>query len=165
LVAPAAEWPAGGAGEADEGCEEPGKGLPGLALETGLLTLDQVNLLLKHLPVDVTFVDEHDEVRYFTDSAHRIFPRSPGIIGRKVQLCHPAKSVHVVEEILRAFREGRREVAEFWLELGGRFVHIRYFALRDAKGAYRGTVEVSQDVTELRALEGERRLLDWGAGE
>lgn len=164
LVTPAAEWPTDET-PTNEACDEPSKGLPGLALDTGLLTLDQINLLLKHLPVDVTFVDENDEVRYFTDSPHRIFPRSPGIIGRKVQLCHPAKSVHVVEQIVTAFRTGEKDVAEFWLELGGRFVHIRYFAVRDAGGEYKGTVEVSQDVTDIRTLEGQRRLLDWGTDD
>ncbi len=165
LVQPAAQWPTADAPAHDDACEEPRKGLPGLALETGLLTLDQINQLLTHLPVDITFVDENDEVRYFTDSSHRIFPRSPGIIGRKVQLCHPAKSVHVVEQIVTAFRKGEEDVAEFWLELGGRFIHIRYFAIRDAKGEYRGTMEVSQNVTDIRALEGQRRLLDWGGGD
>ncbi len=132
----------------------------GLALETGRLSPDQIRLMLGHLPVDVTFVDENDEVRYYSEG-DRIFPRSPGVIGRKVQNCHPPKSVHVVQKILDSFRAGSKDVAEFWLELGGRFVHIRYFAVRDHDRRYRGTLEVVQDVTAIRKLEGQRRLLDW----
>ena len=92
----------------------------------------------------------------------RIFPRSPEVIGRQVQNCHPAKSVHIVGEIVKAFKEGRQDVAEFWIQReGGLFVHIRYFAVRDDSGAYRGVIEMSQDIAPLRALEGERRLLNW----
>ena len=108
---------------------------------TGELTLDQVNLLFTHLPVDLSFVDEHDEVRFYSEGPQRLFPRSPAAIGRKVQNCH---------------------VAEFWIHMHGRFVHIRYLALRDEARTYRGCLEVSQDVTGIRDLEGERRLLDWG---
>jgi DUF438 domain-containing protein len=136
-----------------------------LPLDTGLLTLDQINLMLKHLPVDISFVDENDEVRYYSDVPDRTFPRSPGVIGRTVQNCHPQKSVHMVQRILDAFRSGEQDTAEFWIEMKGTFVHIRYFALRDAGGTYRGCLEVSQDVTGIRALEGEQRLLDWGGDE
>lgn len=149
----------GGRASADPAPAAPGP-VGSLTLETGQLTPEQVNLLLGHLPFDITLVDEHDEVRYYSEG-DRIFPRSPGIIGRRVQNCHPPKSVHVVEEIVRSFRDGTKGVAEFWLELGGRFVHIRYFAVRDQAGRYRGTLEVVQDVSRIRRLEGERRLLDW----
>jgi DUF438 domain-containing protein len=132
-----------------------------LELDTGALTPEQVNLLLKQLPVDVTFVDEADTVRYFSAGAERLFPRSPGIIGRKVQNCHPPESVHVVNRILDAFRKGERRVAEFWIQSRGRFIHIRYFAVRDDQGRYRGCLEVSQDVSAGRRLQGEQRLLDW----
>jgi uncharacterized protein len=132
-----------------------------LPLDTGLLSLEQVNLMLKALPVDLSFVDENDEVRYYSESPARIFPRSPGVIGRTVQNCHPPKSVHLVTRILQEFRAGSKDVAEFWIQMGGRFLHIRYFPLRDAKGSYRGTLEVSQDVTGIRALQGEQRLLEW----
>ncbi|MBP1769029.1 MAG: hypothetical protein H6P98_3144 [Candidatus Aminicenantes bacterium] len=132
-----------------------------MELDTGALTPEQVNLLLKNLPVDVTFVDESDTVRYFSAGAERIFPRSPGIIGRKVQNCHPPASVHVVSRILEAFRTGERDVAEFWIQSRDRFIHIRYFAVRDKTRTYRGCLEVSQDVTVARSLQGERRLLDW----
>ncbi|ADN01570.1 DUF438 domain-containing protein [Spirochaeta thermophila] len=128
---------------------------------TGQLTVEQADLILRHLPVDISFVDEHDKVRYYTDTPHRIFPRSPGVIGRDVRNCHPPKSVHIVEKILTAFKEGKKDVAEFWIQMKGRFIHIRYFALRDGQGRYRGCLEVSQDVTEIRRLEGEKRLLDW----
>jgi hypothetical protein len=132
-----------------------------LELETGALTFDAVNLVLTHLPVDITFVDENDTVAYFSQTKERIFPRSPAIIGRKVQNCHPPASVHVVNKILEAFRAGKRDVAEFWIELSGKFIHIRYFAVRDKEGKYKGCLEVSQEVTAIRALEGQKRLLDW----
>jgi len=131
-----------------------------LPLDVGALTLDQINLLLKNLPVDVTFVDENDRVRYFSQSRERIFRRAPAIIGRRVQQCHPPQSVHRVQQILDDFRAGQRDEAEFWIQMGGRFLHIRYFAVRDPDGDYRGTIEVSQDVTGIRALQGERRLID-----
>lgn len=133
-----------------------------IALNTGALTPEQIDLLLTHLPVDISFVDETDTVVYYSATPERIFPRSPGVIGRKVQNCHPSKSVDVVNRILESFRSGARDVAEFWIESQGRFIHIRYFAVRDAQGAYRGTLEVSQDATAIRALRGERRLLEWG---
>jgi DUF438 domain-containing protein len=141
-----------------------GEGL--IPLEVGALTAQQINWLLKSLPVDVTYVDKDDTVRYFSATRERIFPRSPAIIGRKVQKCHPPASVHLVQRILDDFREGRRDVAEFWIQMGpadagGKFIHIRYFAIRDERGEYQGTLEVSQDVTHIRTLEeGERRLLD-----
>ncbi len=132
-----------------------------LTLDTGVLSPEQVNLLLKHLPLDITFVDEDDRVAYFSKGSERIFDRSPGIIGRRVQNCHPPDTVHVVNRILEALRSGERDSAEFWIDLHGRFVDIRYFAVRDSEGAYRGCIEVSQDVTGIRDLEGQRRLLDW----
>lgn len=132
-----------------------------LPLDVGALTLEQVNLLLRHLPVDVTLVDEEDKVVFYSDTKDRIFPRSRAIIGRRVQDCHPPASLSVVNRILEAFRGGTRDVAEFWLQLDGRFIHIRYFAVREEGGAYRGCLEVSQDITGLKRLEGESRLLDW----
>jgi DUF438 domain-containing protein len=131
-----------------------------LALSTGALTVEQVNLMLAHLPLEITFVDENDAVRFFSRGPERIFPRSPAIIGRKVQNCHPPASVHRVQRILDDFRAGRQDVAEFWIQMHDRFIHIRYFAVRDSQGEYRGTLEMSQDLTPLRALEGERRLAD-----
>lgn len=131
-----------------------------IPLNTGALTAGQIDLLLTNLPVDVTFVDENDQVRFYSQTRERILARSPAIIGRKVQNCHPPTSVHRVQQILDAFRNGTRDEAEFWIQMGGRFIHIRYFALRDGDGTFRGTLELSQDVTGIRALEGERRLLD-----
>lgn len=137
----------------------------GLALDTGTLTSEQVNLLLTHLPVDISYVDENDTVIYYSATPERIFPRAPGVIGRKVQNCHPPKSVDVVDRILKAFRSGERDSAEFWIQSQGKFIHVRYFALRDGTGTYKGTLEVTQDATAIRALRGERRLLDWDRRE
>jgi hypothetical protein len=131
-----------------------------LALHTGSLSIEQINLMLGVLPIDFSFVDENDEVRFYSEG-ERNFPRSPGVIGRKVQNCHPPASVHKVQEIIDAFRTGEKSAADFWITLGGKFLHIRYFAVRDAEGNYRGVVETVQDVTGIRALEGQRRLLEW----
>ncbi len=132
-----------------------------LNLDTGQLTAEQVNLVMTHLPVDISFVNENDEVAYYSASPERIFPRSPGVIGRKVQNCHPPKSVGTVEKILSEFRAGSKSVADFWIQMQGKFILIKYFAVRDAEGRYRGCLEVSQDVTEIRKLQGQKRLLDW----
>jgi len=126
---------------------------------SGTLSFEQLLGVFSALPVDITFVDRDDRVAFFSEGPDRVFPRSRAIIGREVKHCHPPKSVHVVERIVDDFRTGRQSVAEFWIELHGRFVHIRYFAVRDAAGAYLGTLEVTQDLTPLRALQGERRLL------
>jgi uncharacterized protein len=133
----------------------------GINLSTGSLTPEEVNLLLTHLPLDLTMVGADDRVKYYSEGPERIFPRSPAIIGREVKNCHPPKSVHMVEEILEAFKSGTRDTADFWISMGGKFIYIRYFAVRDASGAYRGCLEASQEVTAIRALEGERRLLEW----
>jgi uncharacterized protein len=139
---------------------------PGLIpLQVGALTAAQIGLMLTHLPVDVTFVDENDTVRFFSATPDRIFERTPAIIGRQVQQCHPPSSVHRVQRILDDFRAGRRDDAEFWIQMGpppAKFIHIRYFALRDAQRRYQGCIEVTQDVTAIRALEGERRLVEEG---
>ena len=132
-----------------------------LNLDVGALSLEQINLMLKALPLDITYVDENDKVRYYTGSEERVFPRSPAIIGRDVQNCHPQKSVHIVNDILKAFKEKTKEVAEFWIPVKKLFVHIRYFSIYDNSGAYKGCIEVTQNVTEIRKLEGEKRLLDW----
>ncbi|MGE4310874.1 DUF438 domain-containing protein [Desulfovibrio sp.] len=130
-------------------------------LSTGQLPREVVDAILCNLPVDVSFVDPDDRVAYYSDSAHRIFPRSAAVIGREVKNCHPPKSVHMVTEILEAFKRGERDKAEFWLELGGKFIHIEYLALRNKQGAYLGCLEVGQDATHLRSLTGQRRLLEW----
>ncbi len=162
LIAPPAVWPPAEAGmPAEAAAGPPHTGLDAIPLDTGLLTLEQVNLILTHLPVEISFVDENDIVRYYSDTKDRLFPRSPGVIGRQVQNCHPQKSLHMVNRILSEFRKGTRDVAEFWIPFKAQFVHIRYFAVRDVQGQYRGCLEVTQNVAAIRALEGERRLLDW----
>jgi DUF438 domain-containing protein len=141
--------------------EEKARSADGLLhLDTGTLRAEMVNLLLNRLPVEISFVDADDTVRFFTQTGERIFPRSPAVIGRKVQKCHPPASVHRVEQILEDFRAGRRDVAEFWIQMNSQFIHIRYLAVRDERGTYRGTLEVVQDATHIRELEGEKRLLD-----
>ena len=144
----------------DDSSSEAGN-LAKIPLDTGLVSLEHVNLIFKHLPVEISFVDENDEVRYYSEVPHKIFPRSPGVIGRKVQNCHPPKSLHMVTAILHAFRSGTKDVADFWMEMNGKFIYIRYFAVRDHDGRYKGTLEVVQDVTEIRKLEGSKRLLEW----
>jgi len=133
----------------------------GVMLPTGNLSLEQLTAVFSTLPVDLTFVDADDRVAFFSEGPHRVFARSRAIIGRKVQNCHPPRSVETVDRILDDFREGRQNVAEFWIQFTGRFVHIRYFAVRDDAGRYLGTLEVTQDVGAIRALEGERRLLEY----
>jgi DUF438 domain-containing protein len=131
-----------------------------LPLPTGSLTLSQLDVLFRTLPFDLTYVDERDRVRFYSEGM-RVFPRSPGAIGREVRNCHPPKSLAKVEQILAEFKAGLKDVAEFWIEMGGKFIHIRYFALRDDIGAYKGCLEVVQDATHVRALTGERRIVDW----
>ena len=127
-------------------------------LTTGDLSISQINMMLGHLPVDITYVDENDTVLFFSETPDRIFKRTAAIIGRKVQNCHPPQSMDKVQKILDNFKAGTRDVAEFWIQMNGMFIHIRYFALHDTDGNYKGTLEVSQDLTALRALEGEKRL-------
>jgi uncharacterized protein len=161
FVQPGNEWqpqPVEGEAAPVAPAAEPPKGA--LPLKTGALTLAQINWLFNHLPVDITFVDQDDTVRFFSETAERIFPRTESVIGRKVQACHPPHSVDRVQRILDDFRAGARDTAEFWIQMGDKFIHIRYFAIRDERGAYQGTIEVTQDITHIRELEGERRLLD-----
>jgi hypothetical protein len=130
-------------------------------LETGNLTVQQIKLLFNHLPVDITFVDENDKVAYFSTTKKRIFPRTKSIIGRDVHNCHPPESVHVVEQIVKSFRNGEKDVASFWINMKGEKLLIQYFAIRDEKGNYKGVVEVSQEISKIQNLQGEKRLLDW----
>jgi len=151
----------------DDSKEGPGAAITGpqsewlLKTETGVLDMEEVMMLFNALPVDMTFVDENNKVRFFTRPKDRIFPRSPAVIGRNVENCHPPESVHVVNEIIESFRSGKQDSAVFWINLKGRKIMIRYFALRDSDNNYRGVLEVSQDITEITQLEGERRLLHW----
>ena len=132
-----------------------------LQFETGRLTKEQLQALLNTLPVDITFVDANDTVRYFNKPEERLFVRTKAVLGRKVHNCHPQKSLHIVSKIADSFKNGERNIAEFWINMNNRFVHIRFFAVRDSEGKYLGTMEVVQDLTEIKKLEGERRLLDW----
>lgn len=127
---------------------------------SGKLSVEMLEAIFNHLPIDMTFVDAQDRVQFFSESPERIFVRSRAVIGRSVQLCHPQDSVHVVEEILNDFREGKRDSAEFWINLGGKTIHIRYFAVRDVESKYLGCLEVSQNITEILKITGEKRLLD-----
>ncbi|WP_430933373.1 DUF438 domain-containing protein [Saccharicrinis sp. 156] len=130
-------------------------------LGTGELSVEQLKLIFNHLPVDITYVDEHDKVRYFSTPPKRIFPRTKAIIGRQVNNCHPPESVHVVENIVRSFRSGEKSRADFWIKMRGEYILIQYFAVRNEQGEYKGVIEVSQEISDIRKLEGEKRLLDW----
>lgn len=132
-----------------------------LKMSEGKMTLEQINLLFQFMPFDITFVDENDRVAFYNRGEERVFPRSAGVIGREVRFCHPPKSVDTVLKILEEFKAGRQDVAEFWIKFKGKVIHIRYFAVRDKGAKYRGVIEVSQDVTLIKTLEGEKRLLTW----
>jgi PAS domain S-box-containing protein len=132
-----------------------------LNFETGNLTKKQLEALLNTLPVDITFVDADDTVQYFNKPDKRFFVRTKAVIGRKVANCHPPKSLHIVSKIVELFKSGKKNVAEFWITMNGRFLLIRFFPVRDSNGKYLGAIEVVQDLTDLKKLEGERRLLDW----
>ena len=131
-----------------------------LNLGSGYLTFDQLRAMMSSLPFDITFVDGDDTVRFFSEGPDRIFVRTRAVIGRKVQNCHPQKSVNVVNKILADFKAGQRDVADFWLNLGPKMVYIKYIALRDSQKRYIGTLEVTQDIAPLRELEGEKRIYD-----
>ena len=132
-----------------------------LDVATGKLTLEQINLLFRHLPVDLSYVDENELVKFYSDTPHRIFPRSANVIGREVKNCHPAKSVHIVEEIVEKFRSGEQSQAEFWINKPGLFIYVIYTAVRDENSKFRGVLEMMQDCTHIRELEGSRTLLTW----
>lgn len=131
-----------------------------ISLPTGELHLKQLMSILNTLPVDITFIDKNDTVKYFSASQNRIFVRTKAVIGRKVQNCHPPQSVEMVEKILSSFKERKKDFFDFWINLKGKLIYIRYFAVRDENGGYLGTLEVTQDITDIKKLEGEKRLLD-----
>jgi PAS domain S-box-containing protein len=131
-----------------------------IAFETGSMTREELEAMLNTLPIDITFVDKGDTVRYFSQPKERLFPRAKAVIGRKVQQCHPEKSIHLINQILDDFKNGKRDSAEFWADAKGRKIHIRYFAVRDSMGKYLGCVGVDQDVTDIQKLKGEKRLLE-----
>jgi uncharacterized protein len=132
-----------------------------IQLPSGKFTVEELLAVLNSLPVDLTFVDRNDKVKYFSQGKERIFDRNRAILGRDVRMCHPPSSVHVVDKILSDFKSGEADSAPFWINMQGKFIHIEYFALRDEKGEYLGTLEVSQELTEKRNLEGEQRILSY----
>lgn len=133
----------------------------GFKMDEGYMTLEQINMLFKTMPLDLTYVDENDKVIFYNRGEERVFPRSAGIIGREVRFCHPPKSVGTVLEIVEKFRNGEQNEASFWINFKDRLIYIRYFAVRDANLNYKGVIEISQDITEIKEINGERRLLDW----
>ena len=136
-----------------------------LEVTTGKLTLEQINLIYKHLPIDISFVDENELVCFYSDTDHRIFPRSKNVIGREVMNCHPRKSAHIVREVIDKLRSGEQDKAEFWINKPGLFIYIYYVAVRDKDGKFRGVLEMMQDCTHIRALQGSQTLLTWSTGE
>lgn len=129
--------------------------------DEGYMTIEQVNLLFRTLPLDLTYVDENDRVIFYNRGEERVFPRSAGIIGREVRFCHPPKSVDTVLKILEEFRKGTQNEASFWFYYRDKLIYVRYFAVRDSEKNYRGVIEMSQDISETKKIEGERRLLEW----
>lgn len=130
-------------------------------LKTGVFSTEELEAMLNTLPFDITFVDKDDVVRYFSQRKDRIFVRTKAVIGQKIQQCHPQKSVHIVNRILDSFRKGTKDEAEFWRNMQGKLVHTRNFAVKDSSGKYLGCVEVDQDITNIKKIEGEKRVLDW----
>ena len=131
-----------------------------IRFETGLLEIEELEQMLNTLPVDITFVDRNDTVKYFSQAKDRIFARPKTVIGRNVQNCHPPASVHVVEGIVNDFKSGKKDKEEFWIKMGEKYVYIRYFAVRDKEGKYLGTVEVTQDIKPIQEIAGEKRLVE-----
>ena len=130
-----------------------------ISFETGNLTKEEIEAIFNTLPFDITFVDKDDVVRFFSLTKERIFVRTKAVIGRTVQQCHPKKSIHLVNQILEEFKAGKRDVAEFWINLQGRSIYILYFPVRNEKGEYLGCLEVTQDLTNIQKIKGEKRLL------
>jgi hypothetical protein len=127
-------------------------------LET--FSTETLEAIFDALPVEVSFVDDADTVRYYSKGNQRIFKRTPAVIGRKVQDCHPPKSLPKVEQVISDLKSGKQDVAEFWIDLGERKVYIRYFAVRDKAGKYLGVLEVTQDITDIQKINGQKTLLD-----
>ena len=131
-------------------------------VKQGKLTLEQINLIFQHMPVDLSYVDENDLVKFYSDTKHRVFPRSAGVIGRNVKNCHPAESVDSVMEIIDNFRSGKQDEIDFWIQTPkGNFIYIYYVAVRDENGKFRGVLEMMQDATKIRSLTGQRKIVTW----
>ncbi|NOR12095.1 MAG: DUF438 domain-containing protein [Candidatus Aminicenantes bacterium] len=161
LYDPKVKWRPEGVELEEIASEEIGK----IQLPSGSFNVDELTAILNTIPFDMTFVDKDDRVKYFTQGRERIFARSRAILGRNVRQCHPPSSVHVIEKILDDFKSGKEDHTAFWITLEDRFIHIEYFALRSEEGEYLGTLEVSQDLTDKRKLEGEQRLLQYKNNE
>ncbi len=166
LTAPDKEWipervplPAEAAAETAEGEEEQATPQGFVRFETGTVSVAQLEGIMNHLPVDLTFIDENDVVRYFSHGKERIFARTKAVIGRTVQNCHPPQSVHIVEQLLADFKSGKKDVEDFWIPFKDKFVYIRYFAVRAEDGTYMGTLEFTQNIAPIRALEGQKRIM------
>jgi hypothetical protein len=160
LYDPPVEWKPLGLTEDEHATTVTGDG--SIQLPSGSFTAREIMAILNTIPADMTFVDKHDKVKYFTQGKERIFARSRSIINRDVRLCHPPGSAHIVEKIIEDFKSGKASHAPFWIQMKGKFIKIEYFALRDEDGEYLGTLEYSQDLSENRALEGEQRILSYG---
>ncbi len=158
LFDPSIEWKPDGV---EEKIEE-GQDDDLIHLKSGSFTKEELNAILNTLPIDMTFVDRNDKVKYFSQGKERIFQRNRAILNRDVLLCHPPSSAGIVEKILDDFSNNKEESAPFWIQMGGKFIHIEYFPLKNEKGEYLGTLEVSQNLTEKRKLEGEQRILSYG---
>jgi DUF438 domain-containing protein len=130
-----------------------------ITLPTGVLKMEELVRLLDTLPIDITFVDKDDTVRYFSQGAERVFPRTKTVIGRKVMNCHPPASMHIVEKLVEDLRAGRKDHEDFWINMGDKYILIRYFAVRSEKGEYLGVLEVTQDIRPIQAITGEKRLV------
>lgn len=161
LYDPELEWKPEGLEDETPNEENAGNKDGSVMLPSGSFSVDELMAILNTAPVDMTFVDRNDKVKYFTQGSHRIFPRSRSIINRDVRLCHPPGSVDIVEKIIEDFKSGKESHAPFWIQMKGKFILIEYFALRNENGEYLGTLEVSQDLTNARELEGERRILSY----
>lgn len=131
-----------------------------IKFETGFLTPKEISSIFNYLPVDITFVDKNNVVKYFSQSKERIFARTKSVIGREVSNCHPPASVHVVEDIVNDFKAGKKDSEEFWIQMGDKLVYIRYFVVRDEEGEYMGTLEVTQDIKPIQQIKGEKRIMD-----
>jgi len=158
LYDPIIEWKPEGIQLSEQRSAEEGN----ISLPSGKFSAEELMAVLNTLPVDLTFVDRNDKVKYFTQGKERIFDRNRAILGRDVRMCHPPSSVHIVDKIISDFKSGHADSAPFWIQMQGRFIHIDYFALRNEQGEYLGTLEVSQDLTEKRKLENEQRILNYG---
>jgi DUF438 domain-containing protein len=159
LYDPPKEWKPEGL-EADRGDEIRKQGV-NIQLPSGSLTINNLLAILNTLPFDMTFVDKDDKVKYFSQNEERIFQRNRAILNRDVRHCHPPSSAHIVDKILEDFKNRKQTRAPFWINMGGRFIHIEYFALHNDKGEYSGTLEVSQDLTDLKKLKGDQRILSY----